>query len=834
MTAGGPVPDALARWRERLSGRRRQQGYVAVGLVSSFALVAGLGVAGAGASSTAVHLLSGSGWLANTSTGTVSHVNGYSGQVDATVKSGVKAGDPFTVVQRGDGAYIVDQRTGAISAIGGASQTRGRSVDPAIGGPRVQVVVGHGRTYLVDRSKGVVQQVDPHSLQPRGPKASLGGRIGDTVVDADGTLWATLPGKARVAAVGPDHHRRTAPVGHRGDVIALAAPHSGVIAVDVTAGHTQAVSGSAPPAHFRADRSARRADAAASHDTVVAAAGHHVTTVTGSAAHQLTLPCTAADVVAHGRWAHVRCRDGGMHRVDLQTHRATSEPGPAGGADELTTAGGVPFANNTTNSSAVAYHGRHHVEINKYDAAKARAKRKKASKHADRARAHQPRHGEKHQHKAEPPHAKHASQHHHPAKSHDPASTPSSSPGPEPSSDPETSPGREPSPDPTEPSEPAGSSAPCPPGKMLAADGGCADGTTAPPSTAPPSTPPPSTAPPAASAPGTPGQVTAAGDAEPGATTATVTVAWQQQGTVDSFFVVDVAHPDQQSRTVAGNVHQAAFTVPAGNGPRKYCFKVQAKRGPQTSSYSSPACATVQRAVTKPSKPRHLKVSATRHKITATWKAPKHDGGAKIAGYTVQISGRKAHTVTGTSRSFSKLDPGTSYTVTVSATNAAGKTGSARHSSITTKKPKPKPKPPARAKVYRCQADNGANAYTFSVGGPCTSTGNWKHAHHVFNAIRASGSAPAKGMVKLRFWNFINHVDPAQRAHSVRWCRGTCGKSGEWETASSAIWVWTSKPAGHFKATKIKEYVWKGYYYYAPAGAGMPSGYRPTGKAYWE
>jgi putative cell wall-binding protein len=378
------------------SDKRRQQGYVAVGLVAAFGLVAGLGVAGAGASSTAVSLLSGQGWLANTSAGAVSHVNGYSGKVDASVPAGVRAGDPFIVVQRGDGAYVVDQRTGKISAIDGANQSAGPQVSPAVGGSRVRVVVGHHRTYLVDGAKGVVQRVDPKTLQPEGRKAALGGRISDAVVGRHGTLWAALPGKGRVVAVGPHRQRRTVSVGHRGDVVTLAAPRAGVVAVDLTAGRARHLDRSAPPVRFRPDRAARSADAAAAGHTVVAAADRHVTVLTGGSAHRLTLACTAAQVAARGRWAHVRCEDGGMQRIDLRRHGVRSEPGPAGGAQELTAAGGVPFANNPANSSAVAYVDGHSRQIDKYDAAQAKAKAKKRAPqaHRDRNRRRDDRHGE--------------------------------------------------------------------------------------------------------------------------------------------------------------------------------------------------------------------------------------------------------------------------------------------------------------------------------------------------------------------------------------------------------------------------------------------------------
>jgi hypothetical protein len=513
-----------------------------------------------------VHLLSGSGWLANTSTGTVSHVNGYSGQVDATVKAGVKAGDPFTVVQRGDGAYIVDQRTGAISRIDGASQTRGPFVDPAVGGPRVRVVVGHGHTYLVDRAKGVVQQVDPHSLQPHGPKTDLGGRIGDTVVGPHGILWAALPGTGQVAAVGPGQQRRTTAAGHRGDVVALAAPTGGVLAVDVTAGHAQAVSGSLPAAHFRPDRAAKHAHGTAAGHTAIAAAGHQVTILTGGSARQLALPCTAAQVVAHGRWAHVRCQDGGMQRIDLRAGNARSEPGPTGGADELVAGHGVPFANNAANSSAVAYVNGHSKHIDKYDAAQAKANHKAAKKKATARRTrrklqtsrqqpghpgrqqrgsgrHQGHPGQQQGHSGQRQHGDDQVRHTGHPSAANPATTgkPSASRNPEPT--------RTPAPPKSDQSTPAGPPAPDRPS----------------------------------------GVATKAGDGS-------VTVSWHGQAA--TFVVVDVNSPRQRQQTVSGQATHATFSHLA-NGT-KYCFEVQARNGSgkdeRSSAWSEQACATPKSA----------------------------------------------------------------------------------------------------------------------------------------------------------------------------------------------------------------------------------------------
>ena len=98
--------------------RRRSRRRIAItALVAAvFGAVVGLAVTGPGEPASALRLLSGGAWLGNGSTGTVSHVNGYSGGTDAQAVVG-KPGDPFEVVQRADGAYVLDLRTGRLSRL---------------------------------------------------------------------------------------------------------------------------------------------------------------------------------------------------------------------------------------------------------------------------------------------------------------------------------------------------------------------------------------------------------------------------------------------------------------------------------------------------------------------------------------------------------------------------------------------------------------------------------------------------------------------------------------------------------------------------------------------
>ena len=73
--------------------RRRSRRRVAItALVAAFVgAVVGLAVTGSGEPASALRLLTGGAWLGNSSTGTVSHVEGYTGGTDAQASVG-KAG----------------------------------------------------------------------------------------------------------------------------------------------------------------------------------------------------------------------------------------------------------------------------------------------------------------------------------------------------------------------------------------------------------------------------------------------------------------------------------------------------------------------------------------------------------------------------------------------------------------------------------------------------------------------------------------------------------------------------------------------------------------------
>jgi len=129
--------------------------------------VVALAVTRSGVPASAMRLLTGDAWLENAAAGTVTHVNGYSGDVDAQATVG-KAGDPFEVVQREGGAFVLDLRTGRLSRLDDSGLNVTTSMTEPTPAKALQVITGAKATWILDQSSGVLQQDNPTTLKPLG------------------------------------------------------------------------------------------------------------------------------------------------------------------------------------------------------------------------------------------------------------------------------------------------------------------------------------------------------------------------------------------------------------------------------------------------------------------------------------------------------------------------------------------------------------------------------------------------------------------------------------------------------------------------------------------
>lgn len=183
-----------ARAKLRPTGNR-VTGYVAVCAVG--ALVGTSIAVGAGASGARPRLADIGAWLASGAKGEVAHAHGLTGDVDGRVvlPAGM-AGHPVSVVRDGDTTLVLDERTGRVVRLDAAQLTAAQSADYGAAG--LQLVSGGAYAYVVDPARGTVQRIDPARTTPASPPVELGGRPGAAVVDGEGTLWVPLPGRGTV------------------------------------------------------------------------------------------------------------------------------------------------------------------------------------------------------------------------------------------------------------------------------------------------------------------------------------------------------------------------------------------------------------------------------------------------------------------------------------------------------------------------------------------------------------------------------------------------------------------------------------------------------------
>ncbi|MDQ6782924.1 MAG: fibronectin type III domain-containing protein [Actinomycetota bacterium] len=224
--------------RERQSTKR-------VALAGALAAVLGaalvLALTGTRESASALRLLSGDVWLGNGSTGTASHVNGYSGKVDGQA-SVTSPHDPFSVIQRPDGAYVLDLKTGRLTRVGSAGLDVTGSRQLAGTPAALQVLTSGSTTWVLDHSSGVLQQVDPTTLAANGPQIPLGASTGPATIDANGNVWVPIPSRATVEEVSAsDHALSPHPLGQPGDQVVVAATSTGVWGIDTQAGQARSL-----------------------------------------------------------------------------------------------------------------------------------------------------------------------------------------------------------------------------------------------------------------------------------------------------------------------------------------------------------------------------------------------------------------------------------------------------------------------------------------------------------------------------------------------------------------------------------------------------------------
>jgi hypothetical protein len=598
----------------------------------------GLGLVGVGAGSTAARLLNGEAWLANARTGTISLANGYSGKASAGVRTGLRPGDPFTVVQRPDGAYVVDERNGDLVRIDG-TRLEGSSPGPTtgLGVPDLEVVANGRRTYVVDRTAGLVQPVDPTTLRPDGPRVDLNDAISEAVVDGHGNLWAALPGAGAVVEVDGSKVVGRHLVGQDDDAISVGVTSTCVEAVDATSGVATCLTGSGATVRIPggADRVPVVAASPSSPD-LLSVEGVQATAIDirADTTHTSSLPAGAhvTQAVVNGDNAYLLNQSSQqVVDVDLSNGAPGNPFSPPGGATDLTEGGGLVFANNANGPQAIAIApDGAQTPIQKYDpenpyAAVGPAPRGPAAAPVPGGTQAVPADGQPSQ----------GGQ----GVQGDTTSGAASGLG-------------------AVPTVPATSPVLLVPSTTTSDPSGKPSSTPPPPSGVSPrqSSPQPQT-------PGQPTNVNATGGNQ------TVTATWQAP--VGATLVSAYNVYDSAGRQQLGVSSTTATFKGLPNGTQD-CVKVQAvSTGGQTGPFSAASCATP--ASTTPVPPTAVHASLTGTTATVTWAPPAPSPAFPTpAKYLVTPSHGGAQTVTATSATFPNLADGTAYTFSVSSLTASG------------------------------------------------------------------------------------------------------------------------------------------------------------------
>jgi hypothetical protein len=201
---------ASAVWAAVRPTRSRSTGYIAIGAVG--ALIGTSVAVGVGASGAVPALADIGAWLGSTQKGTAAHVNGLTGDVDGRVD--LPTGKhPVSISQDGKTVLVLDRKTGDVVRIDPSQLTAEQRT--RYSSSTLQLVAGGSFAYLVDPAKHTVQRIDPVRTTPIGARIALGSDdvIGKAVVDPEGTLWVPDISRGEVLPF---------PNGHRGKAIRVA------------------------------------------------------------------------------------------------------------------------------------------------------------------------------------------------------------------------------------------------------------------------------------------------------------------------------------------------------------------------------------------------------------------------------------------------------------------------------------------------------------------------------------------------------------------------------------------------------------------------------------
>ena len=194
------ITTAVLRWPGTGGYRRAVPSrFVGVGVAVMLVLgAAGFALGRAGQDSS-VGSASSTAWLPTDGSGSVSLVNGVTGQSGLELVIPGAGGHSLTVEQQGTTVLVDDSTSGEVIRIDADQLTLGPAIEVGQG---TSVFTAAGAAYLVDYPTGTVTSVDPVTLRALSPAFHIPGTLGrQAIVAADGTLWIPVLSNGTVVPV---------------------------------------------------------------------------------------------------------------------------------------------------------------------------------------------------------------------------------------------------------------------------------------------------------------------------------------------------------------------------------------------------------------------------------------------------------------------------------------------------------------------------------------------------------------------------------------------------------------------------------------------------------
>ncbi len=341
-----------------------------------------------------------------------------------------------------------------------------------------------------------------------------------------------------------------------------------------------------------------------------------------------------------------------------------------------------------------------------------------------------------------------------------------------------------------------------------------------------------------------PGQVTnVSGTAGPGS----VTLTWSAPssgGAVTTYTITPyIGSSAQQTTTVTGTPPATGATITGLTPGTAYTFTVQASNPNGAGTVSSPSSALTPTPLTAPSVPLGVTATTATRQAQVSWGAPASNGGGSITGYTVTpYIGASAQTpvevpASTTSTIIKGLTNATSYTFTVTATNALGNSPPSAPSNAVT----PQDTIFDYATPTTIDSGDGSSVelgvkFTSEAPGTVTGIRFYKAATNTGTHVGGLWSSTGTLLASATFtnetasgWQQVNFSTPVTIAANTTYVAGYLAPKGHYsDTSSGFASAGVSNPPVSALANTVST---NGVYAYSASSAFPTSTYKATN--YW-